>query len=420
METRSDSPRWQIDFQCPRCAGALCLEETDRIFTCPWCRVKLCIGSRGPLECCIPPPAKAGEDILFVPYWRLKGMAFSCLPGGRIEAGAVDMSHIALAAPQLPWSLGIQPRLASLRFVSPAVGGTFFAPVITIEQALAGYEANMKKLGVSPWTAPALHRAWIGEQVSLLYYPLGRRNGQIVDLLQSRPLVPVARWEDPAPAAMQPESRVRFFAATCPDCGWDLEGDRDTLVLTCRNCERAWKRLEEGLEDIPFAVMPDDTTEERTALPFWRIRAAVEGIPLESLADYVRFCNLPRAVPPDMESRPLHFWVPAFKANAELYLRLIRRMTHHRWEGELGRQLGPMRSHAVTLPAEEAAESLKTALADLAADKRTLLPRLNEIGITMKEALLVYVPFRARGGELIQPQIPLAIQRRALQYGLNI
>jgi len=382
--------------------------------------VKLCIGSRGPLECCIPPPAAAGDDILFVPYWRLKGMAFSCLPGGRIEAGAVDLNHIALDAPRLPWSLGIQPRLASLRFVSPAVGGTFFAPSITVAQALAGFEANMKKLGIPPWTAPALHRAWIGEQVSLLYYPLGRRNGRIVDLLQDRPLVPVARWEGLAAAVKQPESRVRFFAATCPDCGWDLEGERDTLVLTCRNCERAWRRLEEGLEDIPLAVIPDETTEEQTALPFWRIRASVEGIPLESLADYVRFCNLPRAVAPAMESLPLHFWVPAFKANAELYLRLIRRVTLFQWQGEFGRRPGSMRSHAVTLPAEEAAESLKTALADLAADKRILLPRLNEIGITMKEALLVYVLFRSRGGELVQPQIPLAIQRRALQYGLNI
>lgn len=56
-----------------------------------------------------PPGSAAGDDILFVPYWRLKGMAFSCLPGGRIEAGAVDLNHIALDAPRLPWSLGIQP-----------------------------------------------------------------------------------------------------------------------------------------------------------------------------------------------------------------------------------------------------------------------------------------------------------------------
>ena len=93
VETRSDSRRWLIDFQCPRCAGAVSLEETERIFTCAYCRVKLCLGSRGPLECYIPAPPDSGENVLYVPYWRLKGMAFTCTAGS-IKAGAVDyQSH---------------------------------------------------------------------------------------------------------------------------------------------------------------------------------------------------------------------------------------------------------------------------------------------------------------------------------------
>ena len=396
------------------------LEETERIFTCAWCRVKLCLGHRGHLECVIPPPAPPDGEILYIPYWRLKGMAFSCLSRGTIEAGAVDLSHIALAAPFLPWSLGIQPQLARLRLLSPGIRGTFFSPSVTIGEALAGYEAGMKQLGVSPWTAPAHHRAWIGEQVSLVYYPLALRNGEVVDALRGRPVMPAARWEKAALAVYKPESRVRFFAAACPDCGWDLEGDRDTLVLTCRNCERAWLRGQEGLEDMDFRVIPDDSGGPQVGLPFWRIRAAVDGIPLDTFADYVRFCNLPRAVTRAMEGAPFFFWVSAFKTGAGLYLRLIRRMTLYQWQGEFGRQMGPLECHPVTLPAEEGAESLKTALADLAADKRSVLPRLEEIGITLKEAVLVYMPFRARGGELIQPRIPLGIQRKALQYGLNI
>lgn len=396
------------------------LEETERVFTCAWCRVKLCLGHHGPLECVIPPPAAPGGEFLYVPYWRLKGMAFSCLPGGTIAAGAVDVSHLAIAASFLPWSLGIQTQLARLRLLSPTIGGTFMAPSVTIEQALAGYEANMRQLGVSPWTAHAHHRAWIGEQVSLLYYPLARRDGHLVDVLQGRTLAPADRWEIPAPAMRRPESQVRFFAAACPECGWDLEGDRDTLVLTCRNCERAWKRGQDGLEDIEVRMLPDPSKGEQIGLPFWRIRVSVKGIPLDSFADYTRFCNLPRAVTAAMEGAPFHFWVPAFKIHAELYLRLIRRMTLFQWQGEFSQRLGPLGCHPVTLPVEEGVESLKTVLADLAADKRNVLPKLGEIGIAMKEAMLVYVPFRARGGELIQPQIPLGIQRKALQYGLNI
>jgi hypothetical protein len=278
----------------------------------------------------------------------------------------------------------------------------------------------MRQLGVRPWTAPAHHRAWIGEQVSLVYYPLSRWDGQVVDTLRGRPVMPVERWENTALAVKQPDTPVRYYAAACPDCGWDLEGDRDTLVLSCRNCERAWMRGQEGLQDMDFRVIMDDSKEPQVGLPFWRIRAAIDGIPLDSFADYVRFCNLPRAVTPAMEEAPFFFWVPAFKAGAELYLRLIRRMTLFQWQGECGRQLGSLKCHPVTLPAYEGAESLKTALADLAADKRNVLPKLGEIGIAMKEAILVYMPFRERGGELIQPQIPLGIQRKALQYGLNI
>lgn len=419
METRSHSPRWLIDFQCPRCAGNVSLEETERIFTCAYCRVKLCLGSRGPLECYIPAPPGPGDNTLYVPYWRLKGVAFTCTAGS-IQSGAVDLSHIALTAKSLPWSLGIQTQLARLRFLAPGVAGTFFAPTLTIGEAIAGCEANLKQLGVPPWTETALHRAWIGEQTSLLFYPLARRDGQIVDTLQDRIFESVGQWAARAPATKQPDFQLRFYAATCPDCGVDLDGDRDTLVLTCRNCDRAWKRGSEGLEETPFYVVPDKTGGEQFGLPFWRIQVDVEGISLASFADYVRFCNLPRALTPAMAETPFFFWVPAFKVNPALFLTLIRRVTLFQWQGELEQRLGSLKCHPVTLPAEESAESLKTALADLAADKRTLLPRLEDMRIVTKEALLVYLPFRARGGELIHPQIPLGIQRKALQYGLNI
>ena len=144
------------------------------------------------------------------------------------------------------------------------------------------------------------------------------------------------------------------------------------------------------------------------------------GIALSTVADYIRLCNLPRAVMPSTEEAPFHFWVPAFKIHAELFLTLIRRMTMFQWQGEMGTGLEGLECHPVSITAGEAVESLKTALADLAADKRNLLPRLGDIRIEARETLLVYLPFRAKGGELIQPQVPLGIQRKALQYGMNI
>jgi hypothetical protein len=278
----------------------------------------------------------------------------------------------------------------------------------------------MKRLGVPPWTDAALHRSYIGEQTSLLYYPLALRDGKIVDALQGRTYGAAAGWEALIARATPPGIGVGFYAATCPNCGRDLDGDHDTLFLTCGTCDRAWKRAAERLEETTFSAVSGNAREEKFGLPFWRIRVGVEGLSLDSFGEFVRFCNLTRAVPPAMKEKPFYFWVPAFKVNAELFLTLIRRMTLHQWQGEMEQRLGDLACHPATLSAEEGVESLKTAMADLAADKKTFLPKLGTIGIVLKEALLVYFPFRASGGELVRPDIPLGIQKKALQYGLNI
>ena len=37
------------------------------------------------------------------------------------------------------------------------------------------------------------------------------------------------------------EWRLKFLPTLCPNCAWDLEGDRDSVVLICRNCSTAWQ-----------------------------------------------------------------------------------------------------------------------------------------------------------------------------------
>jgi hypothetical protein len=110
-----------------------------------------------------------------------------------------------------------------------------------------------------------------------------------------------------------------------------------------------------------------------------------------------------------MEDAPFYFWVPAFKAHADLYLRLIRRMTLFQWQGELGQQLGSLKCHPVTLPADEGVESLKTALASWPPTRGTCAEHA-QIGIAMKEADSRFVPF-GQGAGALQPQIPLRDQR---------
>ena len=37
---------------------------------------------------------------------------------------------------------------------------------------------------------------------------------------------------------------LTFLATLCPKCGWTLNGQRDSVVLTCSNCETAWEASE--------------------------------------------------------------------------------------------------------------------------------------------------------------------------------
>ena len=43
-----------------------------------------------------------------------------------------------------------------------------------------------------------------------------------------------------------PDDHIRFIAAICPGCGWNLDGQRDSLVLTCTNCQSAWRPGSDG------------------------------------------------------------------------------------------------------------------------------------------------------------------------------
>ena len=76
--------------------------------------------------------------------------------------------------------------------------------------------------------------------------------------------------------------------------------------------------------------------------------------------------------------------------------------------------------HPVTLPVQEAGQAIKATLAYLAAAKRKIFPLLPAIDVQLKEFLLVHMPFDLQGGDLVQPQIHLSINRTALNLGRSL
>jgi len=202
----------------------------------------------------------------------------------------------------------------------------------------------------------------------------------------------------------------------CPDCGWDLAGDKNALVLLCGNCDSAWQAAEGSFEKVDFGFIPSFDGAS-LYLPFWRIQAPISEAKLRSYADLIRLANLPKPIQSRWEEHPVAFWIPAFKVQPQLFLRLARLFTTSQQSSDV--QNGVPRSplHAVTLPLAEAVESIKVLITSLAVQKNSILSLLSETMITPDECSLIYCPFVLKGTELIHPTMQVSISANALNWG---
>ena len=379
---------------------------------CPFCRTKLYLVANGHFRYCIPAPETTSREILYLPYWRLKGMSFA-VAGRDITNRFFDTNRLAMDVQGVPYSLGLRPQVFRLRFASPEVKGRFLAPGIGARAAMQLLSANAQA---------GLPQVFIGEMISLIYSPVYLENGVLYDSLLQRSMgsLKAEDQERLLASCRPPDWQVRFISTLCPQCGWDLQGESEALVLICRNCNSAWTCPATSMERVPFAVTAAKGDPPLCYLPFWRMKARIEGLDLKSCADLIRVGNLPKAITGAMEERPFYFWSPAFKINPALFLRWTRQMTTFQPAGEAVDNLPAAVLHPVTLPASEAEESIVITLASLIADKRRWLPLLPRLRITLEEALLTYHPFTSGSNELIHTELLLTINKNALAFGRQL
>lgn len=402
---------WQVDHQCTQCGAAVVLDEGQRLFKCPFCRVKLYISARGIFQYHLAAGREPGETT-FVPYWRFKGMAFS-FTGTGVECGLVDVSRNATRFTFLPASLGLRSQTQKLRFLSQPVQGRFLERDIALEETLA-LEERFAGTGLM-----RRDKTYIGESTSVIYLPVGRRDESFYDGISGEMIdVPEQDWPGPADCAIPGEGGLVFSACLCPGCGADLDGEAQSEVLTCRNCLSAWRPSEAGFQKIPCSFAPG-RGEPLLYLPFWHIQAYARGI-LETRADAVRLLNLAEAAGPQRESEPFRALVPAFKIVPDWFLRIAAFMTFK--SGEFSWEEGCPEDEAfpATLPSGEAFESLKMVLAHAAYAKRQLALIFPAMNFTLHSASLVYLPFITRGLELIRPDGKFSISSSALKWGKGI
>ena len=404
---------WEIELQCSQCGAPISLEETDRLLTCSYCHVKLYLWTPSQFCYCLPALKASSENLIFIPYWRFKGVAYSVIPF-EVRHRILDATLLASSHRMLPVTLGIKPQALKLCFASGEIQGTFIKPQMSLQEAVMLIQKQFQVLEGSLLNQPPFHREFIGELGSLVFFPVFVRNGAIVDGILGKAIGPEKDLVlDEAPSGIPDHWQIRPMSTLCPNCGNALKGGRESILLFCTSCHVAWNPSSGRLVASKFEVVPGKQ-DSSVYLPFWRMQVAVTGITLKSYADLARLANLPKMIQSEWEEQEVYFWIPAFRVPSSLFLRLSKQMTLFQPVEKTEAVLPNAHLRPVTFSEESAAASLKIHLAHLLTKKKDIFPKLREITIGPVESTLVFIPFISTGSELVHPQLGIGLPRQTL------
>ena len=401
-----------IEQECPQCGAPIDLDETDHLILCPFCNVKNYLCAQDYFRFVLPHKAP-DKAIIYAPYMRFKGEVYRC-KGASINHRIVDITHLGASYEQLPISLGLRPQAMKMKFVTPDVHGSFFTCSLKPSDVLTIVDQHLSIF--SP--GKLFHQTYIGDAFSLIYLPLFVQDNRIYDAVINRPIAALPDGEDAFSSAGDgnPGWHITFMATLCPQCGWNLDGERDSVVLTCGNCDTAWEASEGTFVQVACGVVPGEG-EDINYLPFWKITAQDEAMGINTYADLIRITKRPIVIQTDWHNREVAFWIPAFKIRPKVFLRLVRQMTIFQKDFTMEEKIPTQNLYPVTLSRDEAVQALKITLASAVMTKRKFFPLLPQVNLTIKESHLVYLPFKAMGHDIIQEQLEISVDKNTLKYG---
>ncbi len=442
---------WKIEYECPQCGAPSVMDEDQNVLSCDYCRVRHIHLSHGRDVLFIPPRAASGEEVVFAPYWRFTGTAFTLEPQS-VSSRIVDASSRAVPLNTIPYSLGLRPQVQHLKPVTPQHPGRFLPPAVSLEEMVQGVKKRsfvtpepenaeapdsahhgllsvllhtktdegggennlltdaLSALSGTRHNSGGTETVFLGQAASLIYSPLALRGDTILDGLTGSVLGAISTGQRPvfATAKTGAGTPLRFLAAICPNCGGDLEGHANSTVFTCGNCVSVWRRSVSGLKRTPCAVVRR-STRDTVYLPFWRIRPKVAGLRLETNSDLAVLANIPRLPRQAWGERQAYLTVPAFRLSPQLFARFARRAGFLEDEPEPLTGFDTLRLYPAELPVTAVLPWLKALVYDLARPKHAIFPRLHEIAVTPVTASLLYLPFETTGNELIERSLSMRV-----------
>lgn len=402
-----------VEHECPQCGAPIELEETSRLLRCPYCDVKNFLTARDCFRFVLPQMA-AGKDIIYTPYMRFKGVAYLCT-GTAIDQRFIDITRLGAPFKMLPLSLGFKPQAIKLRYVTPDLTGSFLTSTLEIDDVLN----TVGKQTSGGASETCFHRSYVGEALSLIYLPTFVNKKKLYDAVTNQTIASLPGGKEIFSPGFEknPRWQITFMATICPKCGWDMDGEKDSVVLTCKNCDSAWEASDSTFARIDLVTVPAKKGDA-FYLPFWKIAASSDQeLEINSYADFIRITNQPKVVQQGWENQPMSFWIPAFKIRPRVFLKLSKHITLAQNDFEMTDEVPGKNLHPVTLPLAEAVQGIKVTLASSIMNKGKLFPCLPKVSFTVGNTVLVYLPFHDAGREIVQEQMQISVQKKTLEYG---
>ena len=145
----------------------------------------------------------------------------------------------------------------------------------------------------------------------------------VYDGVLNRKIGRVEPWltdNNPHWSAYQQEWEPHFLATICPQCGAAMQGEHDSLVMNCYNCDSCWAEKKGKFVPVPYTLA--DSREKELAAA--SILAYFRGDQRNQDADagrFLRATNQPVVVNWKHEEQDLEFWVPAMKLRPKIFLK---------------------------------------------------------------------------------------------------
>ena len=407
-----------IEQECLQCGAPLTVTETDRLLECPFCDVKNYLFTPSYFRYILPHKAPE-KEIIYVPYLRFRGSVFFCTEtktGHRI----IDITQAGSHLKGVPPSLGLRPQAMKARFATGNASGKY------LKFTLKAVDILTKAARLSSGSNPEeiLHRAFIGETMSIMYLPVYLEDEKLFDAVLNRPLSEYTGGEEGLEKLMIEKfpKTISFLPTICPQCGWTLKGAKDSIVLTCDNCSTAWEARGNKFTQVNIITAENEENGNKNSvyLPFWKITAETNVVNIRSFADFISITNQPVVINEKHKSMPMNFWSPAFKIRPKIFLNLARQFTVMQGEYGENESIPGKGMYPITLPLSEAVQSLKMILVSSTVTKKNIMPCLPEINFEIKERSLVYLPFRETQYDMIQDYSGISVNKQSLEFGRKL